>query len=137
MAERVIWSQGKMYISSNWILAKAFRTVLCMGREWSGAAKPWGCDSSHSQREAVSRGHWLGEVPSTRNAWSTQCGLSVVTSESHLHQKQVSEFPAGQKTSHSKTRLPWLHLTRQSYLRPANTPHAFSSHCCPSAQPSP
>lgn len=39
MAERVIWSQEKMYISSNWILAKALKTVLSMVREQGGAGQ--------------------------------------------------------------------------------------------------
>lgn len=49
MAGRVIWSLGKMYISSNWILAKALRMALSMvrGREGLDRAKGW--DSSHSQ----------------------------------------------------------------------------------------
>lgn len=61
MAERVVWSQGKMYISSNWILAKALRTVLSMVRELGGAGlSQAGVIPATGKRAAASAGLKLG-----------------------------------------------------------------------------
>ena len=50
-----------MYISSNWILAKALRTVLSMLRGWGGAGlSPAGMIPAVAQRAAPTAGLELG-----------------------------------------------------------------------------
>lgn len=99
MAERVIWSQGKMYISSNWILAKALRTVLSMVREGLDRAKR--VIPAAVKRTAASVGHGLGDSLHTEllvcpgaSLASLACPWVSVTLTPQ--QKQVSEYPEGQ-----------------------------------------
>lgn len=68
-----------MYISSNWILAKALRTVLSMVRELGGAGLSRRCDPSHRQESSSQRRPQAGGVPAHRAAGlpRSQWGLSV------------------------------------------------------------
>ena len=73
-----------MYISSNWILAKALRTVLSMVRAQGGAGRSQVvCDSSHSQESSSHEGPRAVGVPAHRAAAlpRSQCGLSVDVSD--------------------------------------------------------
>lgn len=83
MAERAIRSQEKMYISSNWILAKALRTVLSMVREWEALGRAWRWDSSHSPESNGGHGPRGGTVRHTRAVGlpRSQRGLSVGVSD--------------------------------------------------------
>ena len=68
MAKRVVWSQGKMYISSNLILPKALRTVLSMVRELGGAGlSQAGVIPARVKRAAATRPQ-AGGVPAHRAA---------------------------------------------------------------------
>lgn len=114
MAERALRSQEKMCISGNWILAKALRTALAMGRAW----------------EALGRARWVGFEsplpPAAGRDGGNTAELSVCpgVSVAHLGQKRFSRFRnvLWGATWGLTVEAASVALTRQSYLRPERVP---------------
>lgn len=123
MAQRVIWSRGKMYISCNWILAQALRT-LSMVRESGGA----GVIQAPVKRAAATTGHRLGAPRHTELVGlpRSQPGLSVNGSDPPSPVETGFRISRGTELWAPRRRPPWLHLTRQSYLRPESAPSSLS-----------